>query len=450
MKRVLLVEPAYRNKYPPLGLMKLSTYHKLAGDYVQFVKGCDPAVRQQQWDRVYIATLFTFFWRETENTIRYYLRSAASPEQVIVGGVLATLLGNELTEKLGIRVIPGLLDKPGMLDAGNHKIIDHLIPDYKILDSIQYSYGVKDAYIGYATRGCPNACGFCAVRRLEPDFVDYVPLARQVKGIESVYGPKQDLLLLDNNVLASRQYERIIHEIIGLGFGRGEHLNGRQRRVDFNQGIDARLMTRGKMQLLAQTAIKPVRMAFDSMAIKEQYVKCIKLARNYGLRKHSTYVLYNYCDTPKDFYTRLRINVVLNEELGMMISSFPMRYVPLTARDRTFVGKHWTKRLIRGVQCILLATRGMVSPRREFFEAAFGRTYAEFLRIALMPEEYIVYRRDHEANGAYDWGRLYDRLGKNQREAFVRIVADGKITRTVVRRQSSVRMKQLLRHYVDG
>ncbi len=161
-------------------------------------------------------------------------------------------------------------------------------------------------------------------------------------------------------------------------------------------------------------------------------------------------MLYNYTDSPKDFYARLRINVLLNERMGMKISSFPMKFIPLTAKDRAFIGEHWTKRWIRGVQCILLATRGMVSPRREFFEAAFGRDFAEFSKIALMPEDYIVYRRNYEADGAQDWALLYDRLGKQQRQQFIEVVSKGRVAVRDVRRQSCVRLKRLLRHYVEA
>ena len=58
--KVLLVEPNYKNKYPPMGLMKISTYHKMLGDEVHFVKGVSADVDSEVWDRIYVTTLFTF------------------------------------------------------------------------------------------------------------------------------------------------------------------------------------------------------------------------------------------------------------------------------------------------------------------------------------------------------------------------------------------------------
>lgn len=450
MRRILLVEPGYRNKYPPLGLMKISTYHKRLGDAVTFIKGRSPELRAQKWDRIYVATLFTFFWKETVETIKYYGRSVSRPQDIFVGGILATLLGDELQKDVPVTVVRGILDKPGALDAGNKAIVDHLIPDYNILETIEYRYGIEDAYLGYATRGCPNSCSFCAVRTLEPEFVDYMPLRHQVQGIESVYGPKRDLLLLDNNVLASKNFSRIIQDILDLGFERGAKLGHRERRVDFNQGLDARRLTKEKMQQLASIALKPMRLAYDDSRLRKRYEYCVRLAAEHGILKHATYVLYNYEDTPADFYGRLRLNVDLNDELGAKISSFPMKYIPLTSRDRTFVGTHWSRRMIRGVQCILLATHGMVSPKRDFFEAAFGRDADEFLQIAMMPESYIIYRKSHESNGASEWLSLYRGLGANQREYFINVVARGRITKQDVSRESPGRVKNLLWHYVQG
>ena len=67
--RVLLVEPNYKNKYPPMGLMKISTYHKMRKDEVRFVKGINPIVDAEVWDRIYVTTLFTFDFSIAVETI---------------------------------------------------------------------------------------------------------------------------------------------------------------------------------------------------------------------------------------------------------------------------------------------------------------------------------------------------------------------------------------------
>lgn len=448
--RILLVEPSYKNKYPPLGLMKLSTYHKLKGDFVQFIKGYDSKLKQEQWDRIYISTLFTFYWSITLKTIRYYINSVNSPRDIYVGGVMATLLGDEIEKETGATVIRGLLRTPGILDSDNRYKIDELIPDYQILNDINYDYPLKDSYLTYATRGCPNRCSFCAVYKIEPNFIHYLPLKKQILGIEEIYGPKHDLVLLDNNVLASKHFKKIINDILDLGFYRGAKLNNKLRRVDFNQGTDAHYLTSKKMSLLAETAIKPLRIAFDNIAMRDTYVSKIKLARDNGILNLSNYALYNYQDTPEDFYKRLQINVQLNEELGTKIYSFPMKYIPLNAKDRSYIGKHWNKKILRGIQCILLATRGLISPRREFFQVAFGSNFKEFLQIVYMPEDYIINRRKHENNGAFDWLNLYKKLTKNEKSTFINIIArNNRFIKEDVSQLSSFKLKKLLSHYMQ-
>ena len=80
-----------------------------------------------------------------------------------------------------------------------------------------------------------------------------------------------------------------------------------------------------------------------------------------------------------------------------------MKFVPLSgpySKNRKYIGNHWTRKDLRGIQCILLATHGVVGPKRAFFEKAFGRNYKEFKKIILMPEDYIIHRQVHEANGS--------------------------------------------------
>jgi hypothetical protein len=450
MRRILLVEPGYKNKYPPLGLMKIASYHKLRSDHVEFAKGCIEDKRNQRWDRVYVASLFTFHWRVTVETILFYGASVTSMGDVYVGGVLASLLGRELSECTGATVLQGLIDRPGVLDFGDSCIVDHLIPDYSILDEIEYKYGVQDAYFGYATRGCPNRCSFCAVGTIEPSFVPYCPIAKQVRGIEEVYGPKKDLLLLDNNVLASDCLPRIVGDIRDLGFERGSKVGRKRRRLDFNQGLDIRRFDVTNAALLSTTCIDPLRFAFDSLSDKKSYVQAIETSVNHGLVRFSTYILYNYRDTPEDFYERLRTNVVLNEDLGSKISGFPMRFIPLDAKTRGFIGVKWNRQLLRGVSCILAATRGMVSPRLEFFEAAFGRNAEEFRRIASMPEHYIVHRRRHESDGAAAWASLYSALSPGERSEFEEALACGPVRDQAVCGASTRRLRKLLEHYLGG
>src|SRR5258708_30693676 len=79
-------------------------------------------------------------------------------------------------------------------------------------------------------------------------------------------------------------------------------------------------------------------------------------------------------DSPADLYERMRLNVCLNEELGIRIWSFPMRYQPTDLPDRSHVGERWTKYQLRSMQLILQPTHGVVSGEPSFFKRAFGVT----------------------------------------------------------------------------
>jgi radical SAM superfamily enzyme YgiQ (UPF0313 family) len=182
--KVLLVEPGYKNKYPPLGLMKISQYHKRMGHTVVFHKGLSPELRNQSWGRVYISTLFTFDWKCSVETIMYYKECTVDPKNVYVGGVMATLAAKDIKAETGIQPIEGLLDRPGMLGYSDNIIVDTLVPDYSILSQIDYTYPTSDAYITYMTRGCARKCGFCAVHRLEPTYKEYIPIRAQIQAID--------------------------------------------------------------------------------------------------------------------------------------------------------------------------------------------------------------------------------------------------------------------------
>ncbi|MGL4942236.1 MAG: hypothetical protein ACRC46_03475 [Thermoguttaceae bacterium] len=342
-----------------------------------------------------------------------------------------------------------LLDKPGMLGFNDKLVVDHQVPDYSILEESEYKYPVTDAYFGYATRGCPNKCSFCAVPKLEPFFQNYSPLKDQVEGIMEAYGPQKDLVLLDNNVLNSSKFKQIVEDILSLGFEKGARFEGRLRQVDFNQGIDARRLTNQNMKLLSRIALHSIRFAFDTPAIKTKYAQAVKLAGEHGVYRIGTYVLFNFNDTPSQFFERLDYSIKLNEKYDVQITSFPMKFVPFSAKDRSHVGKHWRRRLLRGIQCILLATRGMVSPNPVFFHTAFGETQEDFIRIVSMPEHYIIHRRKYADNETTDWTKLYHNLTASQKNSLYDILDNGHVTEEVIAETVGVRLKRILEHYVD-
>lgn len=453
MNKILLVEPPYKNKYPPLGLMKISAFHKEQGDEVHFVKGLNKQIRAQTWDRIYITTLFSFYWDKTIETIRYYEFSVKDPQNLFIGGPMATIMADEIEKTTGFKPVKGLLNEEGKLKIPKDHLIDSIIPDYSILDEIDYKYPAHNAYFAYMTRGCVRRCSFCVVYVIEPEYIKYIPLKQQIAKVNEKYGEKKDLLLLDNNILASSEFNNIIDEIKDIGFHKGAKLNGKNRYVDFNQGIDLRLLTKERMKKLAEIPIKPLRIAFDRFSLKDKYIKAVRLAAECGIKYLSNYILFNYDDTPQEFYLRLRINVELNEELEKegyptRIWSFPMKYSPIQgdhSKDRKFVGEKWNPRYLRGIQCILNATHGVVGPKREFFDKAFGRNLKEFYKLLLMPDDYIIYREDHENNGAADWNTLYSLLSPIEKQEFHNLVFKNQLNTGINTKYSKV--NKLVSHY---
>ena len=452
------------------------------------------------FDRVYVTTLFTFYWDITINTILFAKRLVKNPKSnVIVGGVMGTVLADDVERETGIKPFKGLLDKPGMLDGGNNIIIDTLPLDYSILKEVDYEYPETDAYYGYMTRGCIRNCSFCAVPTLEPLYSQYIPIKDKIQSTIDNYGAQRHLLLLDNNVLASPKFPEIIQEIKDAGFAKGamftepnhleiafrnlergtndraykkecysiilklldrvkgeaqQHLYNtlcsfkllkqetttkanllavkdqllplyakyfktlpKQRFVDFNQGVDARLINEDNIKLLGEIAIRPLRIAFDSMAYVEPYTRAVELAAANDIRHLSNYLLYNEKDKPVDLYKRLEINVRLCEDLNINIYSFPMKFHPITGEqrfNRDYLGIHWNRKYIRAVQAVLNATKGKIGKGVSFFYKAFGESEYYFLnRLLYMPETFILYRLFFEENGlVYKWWEEFSNLSE--------------------------------------
>ena len=130
--------------------------------------------------------MFSFHWAETIKTIKYYEFSVKDPRNLFIGGPMATLMADEIQKETGFIPVKGLLNVKGKLQLSGDHEMDDMIPDYSILDTIKYKY----------------------------------------------------------NVLASSKFDYIIDEIQEACFHKGTKFNNSLRHVDFNQGIDLRLLTK--------------------------------------------------------------------------------------------------------------------------------------------------------------------------------------------------------------
>ncbi|MGV8168159.1 MAG: hypothetical protein ACLKAL_12020 [Alkaliphilus sp.] len=216
---ILLVEPNYNNKYPPMGLMKISAYHKGRGDYVYFYKGKYDV--SNIWDRIYLTTLFTFDYDLVVDTIKFYYDKVESLDDIYVGGIAASILTDKFNKELGIKnIITNRLTNSSMLGYNDNVNIDTLPLDYDILDDIMHEYKAGDNFYGYTTRGCVNKCSFCAVPKIEGDLIYTNNIKEQVNSIRVNFGDKKNLLLLDNNILALEYNElrKIVYDLVELGF----------------------------------------------------------------------------------------------------------------------------------------------------------------------------------------------------------------------------------------
>ena len=483
-----------------MGLMKISTYHKMLGDEVRFVKGVDPNVDAAVWGRIYITTLFTFDFSISAETILHYMRLVDDVSSLYVGGIMASLMPESIVEATGIdrsHILTGLFTDTSVVRDNNDINVDQLPLDYDILEDVNYKYPAGDNYFAYTTRGCPNHCSFCAVPILEPNFHVTNNIVEQIKVIDQKYGPKQHLLLLDNNVLNTPNLESLVDDLCAAGFGRDakyvdpgtynivmmRYHNGdraefldkkmiayldkfkkrikspekldtflqivigaedaedyagymlehedelspivekyrsktpKARYLDFNQGVDGRKINDDNMTQLARLAIKPLRIAFDDIKLKDTYCAAVRTAHRHGIKEISNYILFNYKDKPEDLYERLKINIELNRELGIQIFSFPMKYSPINRTDRSYIGVNWTKKSIRAISAILQVTKGVVAAGSDFFYKAFGNTLEEYFELLAMPRELIMFRHHFEENGTTaTWKKLYQAMSDEQKK----------------------------------
>jgi hypothetical protein len=368
-KNILLVEPDYNSLYPPLGLMKISTWHKRRGNRVDFIGG--KILNKKRYDKIYITTLFTYFAKEVIETINFYKNFYPSAD-IKVGGIFATLMPDYIKKNTGITPHVGLL-----------KAVEGCAPDYTLFPSLKYS-------LTFTTRGCPRDCKYCAVQIHEPRF-----FARD-KWERDVDITKNRIVFWDNNWFFSPNFLKDIDKLKKIN-----------KPFDFNQGLDARLFTAEKAKLLASLKINPLRFAFDSVKEDGHVQRSIQMAQRLGIDDIRVYVLYNFEDSPEEFY--YKINEI--NKLGAL--SYPMRYRSIDATDRHYIDKNWDKESLRALKLILTFyySKGMIRKNREAFLKIFGNSPQN-----VRNKFYDIYKKDKEKSKAANQKTTFDTSDLNWRD----------------------------------
>ena len=251
MSNIGLIDVDSHN-FPNLALMKLSAYHKAHGDHVEWWNGFE------HYDRVYQSKVF-------DETYTEDMEFCVMADEIIKGGT-----GYDLENKLP-------------------EEIEHSCPDYSL-------YGITDTAYGFLTRGCPRACPFCIVSAKEGRS------SRTVADLDEFYRGQKNIELLDPNLLASKDHEYLLKQL------------GKSKAwVNFNQGLDARLLTEENINLINEVKVKNIHFAWDFLGNESQIRGGLEQYRKFAKRKQSghgyatVYVLTNFDTTHEEDLYRVEV-----------------------------------------------------------------------------------------------------------------------------------------------
>lgn len=246
------------HNFPNLALMKISAFHKRAGDIVEWASGLE------KYDRIYKAKIFDF----TQDDLYAY-----QAKEIIEGGT-----GYNLTSRLP-------------------ENIEHCYPDYQL-------YGITDTAYGYLSRGCPRQCPFCIVGQKE-GIISY-----KVADLKEFWSGQKNIKLLDPNLLACKDWKELLQQLADS-----------KAYVDFTQGLDIRLMTDEKAAMIKKCKIKMLHFAWDN-PLDELTPKLLeKYSSVFGknIRKKGVYVLTNYNSTHEQDLKRIYKLVEIGYDPYVMI-----------------------------------------------------------------------------------------------------------------------------------
>ena len=235
-------------KFPNLALMKLSAFHKAQGDLVEwYIPFSD------RYDRVYISKVIS-------TSPDYDL--AVNASEVIRGGT-----GYDIKLVDGREIYTPSANLPYE--------VEHIYPDYDL-------YGIRDTAYGFLTRGCPRGCKFCIVAQKEGR------KSIKVANLSEFWSGQKNIVLCDPNILACKDWEELLGQCADS-----------KANIDFNQGLDIRLMSKEKAEAINRCKVKEIHFAWDRYEDKEIVLRNLALYAEYGkLKPHShnaiVYTIVNF------------------------------------------------------------------------------------------------------------------------------------------------------------
>ena len=240
------------HNFPNIPLMKISAYHKGKGDTVEWY---DPLFSDDM-DIVYMSKVFSF-----TDDYMYPIRA----KKIVQGGsgyCISLVDGKEVYDK--------------SKDVDLPPEIEHIYPDYSI-------YGITDTAYGFLSRGCPRGCSFCHVEAKEGR------ASRKVADLSEFWRGQKNIVLCDPNILACRQWKDLLQQLIDSGAW-----------VDINQGLDIRLMTEEKAEMIKRIKCQNLHFAWDRYEDKEKILpkfKMFKEITGIDYRKLGVFVLCGFDTT---------------------------------------------------------------------------------------------------------------------------------------------------------
>ena len=256
MPRIGLIDVDGGHRFPNLALMKISAWHKGIGDTVEWYE----PMFSGHFDKVYMSKVFSF-----------------SPDYDFP-------IDADVIERGGTGYCISLVNGKEVFDQSKNKNlpaeIEHIYPDYSIYPEL-----TNDTAFGFLTRGCPRGCEFCIVEKKEGR------CSVKVADLSEFWRGQKNIVLCDPNILACNDWRELLQQCIDS-----------KAWIDFNQGLDIRLMTEEKAQMLSSMKIREVHFAWDRYEDKDKILPKLKLYADVAkLRPHGhnaiVYTLVNFSTT---------------------------------------------------------------------------------------------------------------------------------------------------------